>query len=305
MRKRMKVSWQTRRPVQYERGASSLAVLVQNFGAVAATPISFEKSRKTNCPSSGHGPTDMLRRRTAALEARSIRRGREADAAGKGDQSGLAVIDQSLRGWMPRVLAPPGTGIRRCGGRARICRQSCNLQWLKLHLTGGVAKSRQAPVGRGTKNPVKKQRDSTVMQSAEETIAKATGSISIVRKFHKDDAGLLRYREKHGSTGYVVSVRDWLHLYPLSSDRAGDRTPRHRHDDRDVPRWPHDKSGRQSVDHPDRVSADRAVVVADDRVLPAEGTWQLSFRGCCRGSGSAAPSSRSTRSRCRACLGTF
>jgi hypothetical protein len=43
---------------------------------------------------------------------------------------------------------------------------------------------------------------------------------SVVRKFHHDDAGLLRYREEHRSTGYIASIGDWLHLYPLSSDQA-------------------------------------------------------------------------------------
>jgi hypothetical protein len=54
---------------------------------------------------------------------------------------------------------------------------------------------------------------------------KATASNSVVRKFHHDDAGLLRYRQEHRSTGYMVSVGDWLHLYPLSSD-TGFRTQR-------------------------------------------------------------------------------
>jgi hypothetical protein len=54
---------------------------------------------------------------------------------------------------------------------------------------------------------------------------KATGGNSVVRKFHHDDAGLLRYREKYRNTGYMVSVSDWLHLYPLSSEQ-GFSTPR-------------------------------------------------------------------------------
>jgi hypothetical protein len=49
---------------------------------------------------------------------------------------------------------------------------------------------------------------------------KAARDNGTVKKFHHDDAGLFRYREEHRNMGYMASIGDWLHLYPLSSQQA-------------------------------------------------------------------------------------
>ncbi len=53
--------------------------------------------------------------------------------------------------------------------------------------------------------------------------------------------------------------------------RLDDGAARLRHDARDVHCRPHDQPGRQPPVHPGRVSADRGLVVADDRVFAADG----------------------------------
>ena len=89
---------------------------------------------------------------------------------------------------------------------------------------------------------------------------------------HGPDVLCRRHPQRHAGIGAddaaVADELSGLH------HRACHRTPRHRHDGRDVHRRPDHQPGRQPPDHPGGIAADRGLAVADDRSFRSTWAWR-------------------------------
>jgi hypothetical protein len=59
-------------------------------------------------------------------------------------------------------------------------------------------------------------------------ISTVTGT-ALVSVFWDDDAGLLKYRNDHLKTGFMVSVGKWLHMYHLQDEQGFQKKPHYTH----------------------------------------------------------------------------